>query len=156
MAPNEAPEADRYWMLQAIELSRLCPPSQGAYSVGAIIVDAEGRELARGFSRENDPHVHAEEAALGKLDPEDPRLRTATMYSTLEPCSDRRSPRPTCTNLILAAGIPRVVIAWLEPDLFVDCKGVVLLSEAGVDVVMLDDLESEARRANIHLPTIDR
>ena len=33
--------------------------------------------------------------------------------------------RPTCVELIIAAGIPRVVIAWREPSLFVDdCIGV--------------------------------
>ena len=65
-------EADRRWMELAIDLSRQCPPSEGAYSVGAVIVDSQGRELARGYSREGDPHVHAEESALSKLPAGDP------------------------------------------------------------------------------------
>ena len=42
------------------------------------------------------------------------------------------SPRPrTCTQLIIASGIGRVVIAWREPSLFVaDCQGYELLERA--------------------------
>ncbi len=51
-------------MRLAVSLARQCPPSDTAFSVGAVIVDAEGAELSRGFSREGgDPVVHAEEAA---------------------------------------------------------------------------------------------
>ena len=79
-------------MRLAVSLARQCPPSDTAFSVGAVIVDAEGAELSRGFSREGgDPVVHAEEAALGKLSPGEPRLAGATIYSTLEPCSQRKS-----------------------------------------------------------------
>ncbi|MFC6678476.1 deaminase [Nonomuraea ferruginea] len=106
---------DRRWLLTAIDLSRLCPPSDTAFSVGAVIVDEYGNELSRGYSRETDEHVHAEEAALAKLPAGDPRLNKATLYSTLEPCNKRRSRPRTCTQLILQAGIPRVVIAWTEP-----------------------------------------
>lgn len=148
------PEArdDRYWMGAAIDLSRRCPPSEGAYSVGAVIVDAEGRELAAGYSRETDPKVHAEEAALAKLPPDDRRLAHVTLYSTLEPCSRRASrPRP-CTQLILDAGIRRVVIAWREPNLFVaDSQGVELLRDAGVRVVELPECAESAREVNDHL-----
>jgi pyrimidine deaminase RibD-like protein len=64
-------------MSLAVDLARQCPPSEGAYSVGAVIVDENGEEMSRGYSREDDPHVHAEEAALGKLPPGDPRLSHA-------------------------------------------------------------------------------
>ena len=58
--------ADRRFLRQAIELSRRCPPSDTAFSVGAVLVEAGGAVLATGFSRESDPHDHAEEAALAK------------------------------------------------------------------------------------------
>ncbi|MFF4448182.1 deaminase [Streptomyces sp. NPDC001502] len=143
---------DLYWMRRAIDLSKLCPPSEGAYSVGAVIVGADGTELSHGYSRETDVHVHAEESALAKLPQGDTRLAAATMYSTLEPCSQRRSrPRP-CSQLILSADLPRVVIAWREPALFVaDCVGVERLAEAGVTVVELSELASEAKAVNSHL-----
>ena len=109
---------DERWMRVAVELAWLCPPSETAYSVGAVIVGADGTEVSRGYSREGgDPIVHAEESALGKLAAGDPRLAGATIYSTLEPCSQRKSRPRTCTQLIIASGIRRVVIAWREPAL---------------------------------------
>ena len=139
-------------MSLAIELARLCPPSERAYSVGAVIVDRDGKELSRGYSREGDAQVHAEESALAKLAADDPRLRGATIYSTLEPCSERRSRPLSCTRLILAAGIGRVVIAWREPDLFVsDCRGVEILEAAGVAVVEMTEFAEAAREVNRHL-----
>jgi riboflavin-specific deaminase-like protein len=149
---GRAVAADLGWMSLAIELSRRCPPSDTAYSVGAVVVAEDGTEMARGYSRETDPAVHAEESALAKLDPADPRLRTATLYTTLEPCSTRAS-RPTpCARLVLAAGIPRVVLAWREPPLFVaDCQGVELLEQAGVSVAECPELAEEARAVNAHL-----
>jgi diaminohydroxyphosphoribosylaminopyrimidine deaminase / 5-amino-6-(5-phosphoribosylamino)uracil reductase len=144
--------ADERWMRLAIELAWQCPPTPTAYSVGAVIVDSGGSELSRGFSREDDPVVHAEESALGKLSATDPRLAGATIYSTLEPCSQRKSRPRTCTELIIAAGLRRVVIAWREPDLFVaNCQGEELLAQAGLEVAELPDLAELAAAPNRHL-----
>jgi 5-amino-6-(5-phosphoribosylamino)uracil reductase len=96
--------------------------------------------------------VHAEEAALAGIDPADPRLAGATVYSSLEPCA-RRSSRPTpCARLILDAGVRRVVTAWREPDTFVaaaDGSGV--LAAAGAEVVVLPELAERAQAPNRHL-----
>ena len=140
-------------MRLAVSLARQCPPSDSAFSVGAVIVDADGVELSRGFSREGgDPMAHAEEAALGKLSPGEPRLAGATIYSTLEPCSERQSRPLTCTQLIIAAGLRRVVIAWREPALFVaDARGYELLSGAGIAVDELPEFAADAIAPNRHL-----
>lgn len=144
--------ADLRWLRQAIALSRNCPLSPTAYSVGAIIVDAAGNEIASGYSRDTGPQVHAEESALSRLEADDPRLATATLYSTLEPCTERRFRSQPCTNLILGTGIPHVVIAWREPSLFVaDCQGVEQLLAAGVTVLEIAELEQAARTVNAHL-----
>jgi diaminohydroxyphosphoribosylaminopyrimidine deaminase/5-amino-6-(5-phosphoribosylamino)uracil reductase len=171
----------------AISLAWKSPPSAQAYSVGAVIVGADGRELSRGFSREGgDPHAHAEEAALAKLGlgllddtglddtglddtgRDDTVLAAllsgATLYSTLEPCSQRKSRPRSCTQLILATrsathggdtsdgGIRRVVVAWREPSLFVaDCQGVELLVRAGVEVTELGEFAELAKAPNRHL-----
>jgi pyrimidine deaminase RibD-like protein len=140
-------------MRLAVSLARRCPPSRTAFSVGAVVVGADGVELSRGFSRENgDLALHAEEAALGKVSPGDPRLAGATIYSTLEPCSQRKSRARTCTELIIAAGVRRVVIAWREPALFVaDCQGIELLTRAGIEVTELPEFAVEASAPNRHL-----
>jgi pyrimidine deaminase RibD-like protein len=152
---------DRRWLGVACDLARLCPPSDTAFSVGAVIVGADGREIARGHSRETGPHVHAEESALAKAasapDMPDPRAAAVlrapgtTIFSSLEPCGERRSRPLTCTDLIIAAGIPRVVFAWREPSLFVEGKGVELLGAVGVEVVQIPDLADRAREPNAHL-----
>lgn len=143
---------DRRWMQLAIDLASRCPPANSAYSVGAVIVDRQGEEISRGYSRETDAVVHAEESALQKIDAHDPRLPDATLYSTLEPCSERRSRPLSCTQLILARGIQRVVLAWREPQLFVDApRGAELLRQAGVTVVELPELAVLAQAPNRHL-----
>lgn len=149
---NRPATTDLDHLRRAVELSRRCPPSETAFSVGAVIVGADGRVLAEGYSRETDPHDHAEEAALAKLPADDPRLRGATVYSSLEPCGQRASRPVPCARRLIAAGVPRVVVAWREPDLFVtDCQGTALLEAAGVEVVELPELAEEARAVNAHL-----
>ncbi|MFI6454738.1 dCMP deaminase [Streptosporangium amethystogenes] len=142
---------DHDWLGLACDLARLCPPAETAFSVGAVVVSEDGEEISRGYSREGDPHVHAEESALGKISPGDPRLAGATVYSSLEPCSARRSRPRTCTRLILDSGVRRVVLAWREPLLFVDCHGAEELAEAGVTVVEIPELADRAREPNAHL-----
>jgi 5-amino-6-(5-phosphoribosylamino)uracil reductase len=155
-APGTGPlpaAADHQWLALACELADRCPPSDTAFSVGAVVVAADGTELARGHSREaGDPVVHAEEAALAKLDPADPRLPGATVYSSLEPCARRASRPAPCARLILDAGVRRVVTAWREPDTFVtDADGSGLLAAAGVQVVVLPEHEERAKAPNRHL-----
>lgn len=147
-----ATTSDIEWMKKAIELTKLCPPAEGAYSVGAIIVEnGTGEVIATGYSRETDEKVHAEESALAKV-PGDERLKNSTIYSTLEPCSQRASRPKPCAQLVLEAGIPRVVVAWREPALFVaNCVGLEQLEEAGVEVVEIPELREAAMAANNHL-----
>ncbi|MFI6245320.1 dihydrofolate reductase family protein [Streptomyces sp. NPDC051016] len=146
--------ADRAWLRLACELAAECPPSRTAFSVGAVVVAADGTELARGHSREaGDPVVHAEEAALAKIPPADPRLPTATVYTSLEPCTHRASRPHPCAELILRAGVRRVLTAWREPDTFVTAAdGTGMLREAGVRVLVLPEYESAAKAPNGHLP----
>ncbi|MFJ2847015.1 dCMP deaminase [Streptomyces griseofuscus] len=140
------------WMQRATDFAALCPPAAGAYSVGAIIVGEDGTELASGYSRATRPRVHAEEVALAQLPQEDPRLAEATIYSTLGPCSQRSASRTPCAQRILGAGIPRVVITWREPSLFVtNCLGFEQLVTAGVIVDELPELAAAASTVNNHL-----
>ncbi len=143
--------ADHRFLRWAIELSRLCPPSGSAFSVGAVIVGEEGEVLATGFSREQEDHDHAEEVALRKLGWSEPRLRHATLYSSLVPCGARASRPVTCVQHILAAGIPRVVFAWDEPPLFTGGEGAGQLRAAGVSVIEVTGLADRARSVNAHL-----
>jgi len=146
-----------------------------AFSVGAVLIAADGSVLSTGFSRESDPRDHAEEVALARLglpgndapghglpghaapgysapvSGNGASLEGATMYSSLEPCAARAS-RPTpCADLIIASGISRVVIAWREPPIFVPGGGAVRLRQAGLAVTVIPELAAAARAVNAHL-----
>jgi diaminohydroxyphosphoribosylaminopyrimidine deaminase/5-amino-6-(5-phosphoribosylamino)uracil reductase len=141
--------ADHRFLREAIELSRRCPPSDSAFSVGAVLVGADGAVLATGYSRESDPHDHAEEAALAKVTGSPGP--GATIYSSLEPCLRRLSRPRSCCELITAAGITRVVLAWREPPIFVPGGGTAWLEGRRVLVTQIPELEPEARGVNAHL-----
>ncbi|TDC87001.1 dCMP deaminase [Actinomadura sp. 7K507] len=148
LAAGDPATGDRHWLELACDLAGLCPPSRTAFSVGAVIVGADGREVARGFSREDDPHDHAEEAALAKTTVD---LTGATVYSSLEPCGHRASrPRP-CAELIVASGARRVVFAWREPVLFAEGTGAEILAAAGIELTEIPCLADRAREPNKHL-----
>jgi riboflavin-specific deaminase-like protein len=142
---------DHRFLRWAVELSRLSPPSASAFSVGAVVVAEDGEVLATGFSREQEEHDHAEEVALRKLGADDPRLRRATIYSSLVPCGARASRPVTCVQHILAAGLPRVVFAWHEPPIFAAGDGADQLRAAGVTVTEIPALAERARAVNAHL-----
>jgi diaminohydroxyphosphoribosylaminopyrimidine deaminase / 5-amino-6-(5-phosphoribosylamino)uracil reductase len=165
VAQPARPDADLHWLYEAIKLSRYCPPSATAFSVGAVLIAADGSVLSTGFSRESDPADHAEEVALARLglpangwhgpsahgSPGGPDLRGATMYSSLEPCAARASRPVPCADLIIASGVGRVVIAWREPPIFVPGGGAVRLRQAGLAVTVIPELAAAARAVNAHL-----
>ncbi|MEV6347725.1 dCMP deaminase [Actinoplanes sp. NPDC051851] len=144
-------EADRFWTRSAIDLSRLSPPSPSHYAVGAVVVGPSGNPMATGFTGETDPHYHAEEAALAKLAGRGLDLSGATVYTSLEPCTTRKSRPTSCTELIRASGIRRVVLALREPSLFADCHGVETLLADGIEVLEIADLGEAVRAINAHV-----
>ena len=165
MAQPARTDVDLHWLLEAIKLSRYCPPSSTAFSVGAVVIAADGAVLSTGYSREWDPADHAEEVALARLglpglyvpgrsapgSGSGVNLEGATIYSSLEPCAVRAS-RPTpCADLIIASGIGRVVIAWREPPIFVQGGGAVRLRQAGLAIKVIPELAGAARAVNAHL-----
>jgi diaminohydroxyphosphoribosylaminopyrimidine deaminase / 5-amino-6-(5-phosphoribosylamino)uracil reductase len=140
---------DDKWLREAIEHSRHCLPSDAAYSVGAIIVSADGVELARGYSRETGGTLHAEEEALGRVPAAE--LVGAVLYSSLEPCGVRRTRAVPCGRLIAATPIGRVVFALREPPALAPGGGAGILRSAGVEVVEIPGLADEVRAVNAHL-----
>jgi len=144
-------DPDRRWLREAIRASRSCRPSRTAYSVGAVIVDEHGRERSRGFSRDRDPAVHAEQSALLRLGASGADLSRYTIYTSMEPCTARRSAPRTCADLIIAARLGRVVLALPEPPLFARCLGIETLRNAGIEVVTIPDLGAEVQAINAAL-----
>jgi pyrimidine deaminase RibD-like protein len=141
--------SDEGWLRAAIELSRRCLPSDSAYSVGAILIAPGGTELARGYSRETDATLHAEEEALRRVRPDE--LVGAVLYSSLEPCGVRRSRAVPCARLVAATGVARVVFALREPPALAPGGGAGILRAAGVAVHEMPALADEVRALNAHL-----
>ena len=95
-------------------------------SVGCVIVsnDAVVGEGATG----DGGRPHAEEIALAAARD---RVRGATAYVTLEPCNQRSGGSSSCSQLLLAAGVVRVVIACHDPHPL-GAHGATRLSDAGI------------------------
>ncbi|MDN5914561.1 MAG: dihydrofolate reductase family protein [Pseudonocardia sp.] len=143
-------DPDRRLLTLACDLAERCPPSDSAFSAGAVVVGEDGEVLATGHSRAGSPLDHAVEVALSALRRGDPRLAGATLYSTLEPCRTRASRPVACARHILDAGLSRVVTARRGPAT-VDGRAAAALEDAGVQVVEIPDLAPLARRPNAHL-----
>ncbi|MGT2924443.1 bifunctional diaminohydroxyphosphoribosylaminopyrimidine deaminase/5-amino-6-(5-phosphoribosylamino)uracil reductase RibD [Streptococcus caviae] len=109
--------------------------------VGAVIVKnnqviAEGAHLKYGDG-------HAERNAIMACQNAE-QLRGAVLYVTLEPCH-HQGKQPPCTDIIVQAGIARVVIAQLDPNPLVAGKGRQFLEQQGITVdVGLLKKEAEA------------
>jgi diaminohydroxyphosphoribosylaminopyrimidine deaminase/5-amino-6-(5-phosphoribosylamino)uracil reductase len=129
-------------MRLALETSRLsrrsAPPNPW---VGAVLVAADGREIARGATAPvGGPH--AEVHALANAGS---AAQGATMYVTLEPCS-HHGRTPPCVDAIIEAGVARVVVGIEDPDERVRGQGVARLRDAGVAVtvgVLADEIAIE-------------
>ena len=109
---HQGSEADRYWMAQAlIEAAKAA--EMGEVPVGAVLVDAAGECVARGFNHPidlHDPSAHAEIAVLRAAGQaiQNYRLVNTTLYVTIEPCA-------MCVGAIVHARVGRLVFGATEP-----------------------------------------
>jgi diaminohydroxyphosphoribosylaminopyrimidine deaminase/5-amino-6-(5-phosphoribosylamino)uracil reductase len=97
-------------------------------AVGAVVV-RDGVIVARGWTQPGG-RPHAEPVALAQAGE---AARGATLYVTLEPCS-HVGKSPPCADVVIAAGITRVVSAIEDPNPEVAGQGHAKLRNAGVEV----------------------
>jgi diaminohydroxyphosphoribosylaminopyrimidine deaminase / 5-amino-6-(5-phosphoribosylamino)uracil reductase len=133
---------DRRLMATAIALSArgrgLSTPNP---NVGCLIV-RDGRIVGRGWTQAGG-RPHAEAQALQQAAD---RAHGATAYVTLEPCFHFSPRGPRCVDLLIRAGIARVVIAARDPDPRTDGQSIALLQSRGIRVEA-GLMETEARDA---------
>ncbi len=119
---------DEDYMRRAIELARGQVGRTGDNpAVGCVLVRA-GDIVGEGATGDGG-RPHAEEVALAQAGA---RAKGATAYVTLEPCGERSSGAPSCSELLVRAGVARVVVACSDPSVFAAGRGAHRLQAADI------------------------
>ncbi len=134
---------DEQHMRRALELARagvgLVSPNP---AVGAVVVDASGREVGAG-THTYDGVKHAEVLALEQAGD---KARGGTLYLNLEPCSHQGRTAP-CADAAIACGISRMICSMEDPNPRVAGQGFAKLRAAGI-TVQVGLFETEAKKLN--------
>ena len=138
-------DIDRRHLARAIDLAE---GGRGQVSPNPLVGAVIGRHdevLGEGFHEMlGGPHAEVEaiRAAGGH------NLDGATLYVSLEPCC-HHGRTPPCTDAIRDAGIGRVVVASDDPSEHASGRGLGILRDEGVEVVVADgELAARARLLN--------
>ncbi|VAX10703.1 Diaminohydroxyphosphoribosylaminopyrimidine deaminase / 5-amino-6-(5-phosphoribosylamino)uracil reductase [hydrothermal vent metagenome] len=133
---------DHLFMARAIQLARkgcyTCHPNP---CVGCVIV-RDGEVAGEGFHFRAGGS-HAEPNALMAANN---LAQGATVYVSLEPCC-HHGKTPPCTEVLIKAGVSRVVVAMQDPNPQVAGNGIKQLEQAGIQVDT-GLLEAEAQELN--------
>ena len=130
--PSATAAAELAAMDRALALAALGPEHGPNPRVGCVLLDAEGRVAGEGWHR-GAGTPHAEAAAVAAARSAGAGLAGAVAVVTLEPCDHTGRTGP-CTDLLLGAGVSRVVYAVDDPNPAA-AGGAARLRTAGVDVL---------------------
>jgi diaminohydroxyphosphoribosylaminopyrimidine deaminase/5-amino-6-(5-phosphoribosylamino)uracil reductase len=109
-------------------------------NVGCVIVKDEV-VVGRGWTQPGG-RPHAEAMALAEAGEQ---ARGATVYVTLEPCCHASGRGPACADLLVEAGVARIVAALVDPDGRIAGGGFGRLAKAGIDVGICPGAAEAAR-----------
>ncbi|HMI07466.1 MAG TPA: bifunctional diaminohydroxyphosphoribosylaminopyrimidine deaminase/5-amino-6-(5-phosphoribosylamino)uracil reductase RibD [Flavobacterium sp.] len=111
--------------------------------VGSVIV-YDGKIIGEGWHKKAG-EAHAEVNAVNSVKDKS-LLAKSTIYVSLEPCS-HFGKTPPCCDLIIANGIPNIVVGTVDPNVKVAGNGIKKLLEAGKNVT-IGILEKECIELN--------
>src|SRR6202142_644270 len=138
-------DTDKLHLQRAIELARNGAGAVKPNPVVGAVVARDGEVLGEGWHQEYGA-AHAEVNAIEACGLAD--LTGATLYVSLEPCC-HEGKTPPCTEAIVQAGIGRVVVASDDPTEKAAGRGLGILRDEGVEVVLADgELAHSARLLN--------
>jgi len=122
---------DLHWSARACELAlRADYGTSPNPMVGAVVLTSSGTLAGEGYHRlAGEPH--AEQQALTAAGDD---ALGGTLYVNLEPCAAHRA--PSCADVIIEAGLKRVVISMQDPDRRVHGAGIAKLRSAGIETVL--------------------
>ena len=144
---------DQGFMAKALRLAE-----NGRYSahpnpcVGCVLV-RRGNVVGEGFHMlAGQGHAEAHALASAGID-----ARGSIAYVTLEPCSFHGR-TPSCAHALVEAGVTKVVVAMLDPDERNAGKGIQILREAGIEVVVpfMQDAAQELVKGHVSRHTKHR
>lgn len=122
---------DQNYMIEAIKEGKLAQDKTGENPPVGVVIVKDSNIIGRGHTSMQGGN-HAEINAL--LQAGD-NAKEATLYTTLEPCS-HYGLTPPCCKAVLEAGIKRVVIGLVDPNLKVNGKGIEYLKRNHVEVLV--------------------
>ncbi len=138
-------KSDKIWMQRALSLAE---KGEGFVSpnpmVGCVIISDEGDLIGEGY-HERYGKEHAEVNAINSVEDRS-KLKGATLYVTLEPCS-HHGKTPPCADLIADLPFKRVVAAMKDPTKKVSGKGFDKIRNNGI-TVDVGVLREEAEKVN--------
>lgn len=142
--PGEKPQ-DREYMKIAIDLAaKGCGWVNPNPMVGAVLVK-DGRIIGEGYHTSYGM-LHAEREALKDAKERGEATAGADLYVTLEPCC-HTGKQPPCTDAVLSSGVKRVIVGCTDPNPVVAGRGIRILKENGLEVVV-GVLREECERQN--------
>jgi diaminohydroxyphosphoribosylaminopyrimidine deaminase/5-amino-6-(5-phosphoribosylamino)uracil reductase len=138
-------ETDKVHLARAIELAPNGADAVRPNPVVGAVVARDGQVLGEGW-HEAYGAAHAEVNAIEACGLED--LSEATLYISIEPCC-HEGKTPPCTDAIVQAGLRRVVVGSDDPTEKASGRGLGMLRDEGVDVIVADgELAERARLLN--------